>query len=548
MPTVPRYDSFQAAEAPAPQVRISTPETADPGRMAQETGQSLQRAGAALNPIALDMAREANQVRVNDAMNKAVTAKLKLTYDPQEGYVHLRGDSALTRPDGKSLDQEYQAKLKEQLDQIGQSLGNEQQRAVFSQQSAQMMVQFGGSINQHVAKEYGDYQIGVQEGTVKVARDQMALGWGDAKLLDQSRNAIKAAVAEAGRLKGDSGKQIEANMVEALSPGHAAVIASAVDAGKLDYAREYMKQVGSELTPAARLQITKVLEAGDFEAKAQDGADKLYAKHKGDATAALAEARSTLTGKEEDAVVQRIKVYDAERVQLRERNQKDAADTAWGIYAQTGGIGKIPPSVIAAMDGRDLAALRKTAQAEAQAKEVKTDPAIYYALTVASVSDPAFKTEDLRRYFDKLSPADRKHFIDVQAKVIKPAEADEVATSVQQIGATIKATGLKGEDAGVFTMQAQKQLLAAERTKGSKLNQEERQKVIDRLVMQGTTPGFLFDSSTRAFKAEAEGKPFTPKFSDADKAKATAALVRQGITKPTAAQVDATIRAAYGVK
>ena len=46
----------------------------------------------------------------------------------------------------------------------------------------------------------------------------------------------------------------------------------------------------------------------------------------------------------------------------------------------------VPASVMAAMDGRDLEALRRAAKADAEAaqqqREVKTDPNIYYALTI----------------------------------------------------------------------------------------------------------------------------------------------------------------------
>ena len=60
-------------------------------------------------------------------------------------------------------------------------------------------------------------------------------------------------------------------------------------------------------------------------------------------------------------------------------------------------------------------------------------------------------------------------------------------------------------------------------------------------------PGRWFGtSSSRAFEADANGLPFTPKFSDADRRKAEAALQRQGIKQPTQAQIEATLRAAYG--
>lgn len=399
MPTVPTYDSFQAAPGVLPQTRLTSPEVPDvAGQQAQQMGQGLQRAGSELGKIALDMAQQANQVRINDAMNKAVAAKNRLIYDPAEGFVHLRGEAALTRPDDKSLDLEYTEKLKKRFDEIETGLGNQAQRDTFRQQSGQLMSQFNGALTQHVAKEYGAFRYSVQEGTIQVARDQMALAWGDAEALGQSRDAIKAAVVEQGRLKGLSAQQVEANLVEALSPGHAAVIASATDAGKLDYAREYMKQVNAELTPGARLQIQKTLDAGDFEARTQGQADTLYSQHKGNISAALADARTNLSGKEEDAVVTRLKNYDAERVALRERGQKDAADQAWQLVSQ----GKrVPPSVMAALDGRDAIAVHKVLT---EGTPVKTDVGKWLEFTnlppatLATLS-PQQLMRDYRPYF-----------------------------------------------------------------------------------------------------------------------------------------------------
>lgn len=547
MPRVPTYDSFQAAPTAQPNVQIDAPRVADTaGQQTQQLGNNMVNAGAQLNRLAMDAIDQANQVRVNDAVNQAVQARLKLTYQPGEGYVHLKGDAALTRPDGKPLDEEYTGKLQKQISAIGESLGNDAQRRAFSMKANDLLTQFQGSLTQHVAKEYGDYQVGVQEGTVKTNTQQMALGWGDSTIVETSKTAIRAAVAEQGRIMGWSGVQTQAATVNAMSPGNVAVIQGAVDGGKLDYAREYLKQNSEFLTPEARLHVTKILDVGEFEKRTQDKADAIYGQFGGDMAAALAEVRKTMSGKDEDAVVTRLKTLDSERVALRERNQKDAADKAWRIYADTGGLGKIPPSLLAAMDGRDVEALKRTARVNAEGREVKTDTSVYYALTMASVSDPKFKDEDLRRFRDKLSPADFNHFVNLQAKAVKGEDAAQVATATQQKETMVKTLGLEKQDAGLFHQEADKALFAAQSVKGRALDQAERQKVLDSLVLEGKTPGTLWDSSTRAFKARAEGKPFTPVWNDTQKNKATEALKRQGIVKPTDQQIDATLRAVYG--
>lgn len=559
MPRVPTLGNApRVSPAGLPGVRQSS--NASPALMGgiaadqvQQAGRGVMALGETLNKQAIDAQNEANQIRVNDALNKAVEAKLRRTYDPKEGYSNLRGNDALTRPDGKALDEEFLEKYSADLSGIEEGLGNDAQKQAFREQAGRMAVQFRAGILQHRDGEYKKYSDSVNKGTVDVAQNQMGLEWGNPEAVNQSRSAIRAAVAEMGKRNGWAGTAIEAATVAELSKGHAAVLAASTDAGKLDYAREYFKQHKDELTPEARLTVQKIIDAGDFEARAQDGADTLWSKHKGDVGAALAEAREKHSGKDEDAIVQRIKAYDAERVALRERAQKDAADQAWKIYATRGRLGNIPPSVIAAMDGKDLEALRRTAKADAGGTAAKTDSSVYYALSIAAAQDPNFANQDLRLFFDKLSPGDRKHFIDLQTKVGKSEDGAHVVGIGEQKTAMTRALGLKDEQAGMFHQVADKALFAAQQEKGKKLNQDEVQKVLDKLVLQGEVASgswYSADSDKRLFEAIAAGEEgkFQAEFSDADRNKATAALQRRGITNPTKQQVEATLRAAYGTK
>lgn len=554
MPRVPEYSNFQTQESVTPNVQFQAPSGPTAGAIAAEQqgqmGRAMQVAGGELHKIAMDAAEQANQVRINDAVNSAVQAKLKLTYDQKDGFIGLKGKDAIERPDGKPLDQEYSEKLQTQFEQIKSGLANTAQKQAFDFHAGQILSQFQHGVGAHMAREYAVHRNSVADGTVSINLQQMSLPGADGQTIAMSVNAIKGAVND--KFRGLAATDIEARIIDAVSPGHVAVIANAVDSGNMQGARNYLESVTAELTPRAREAATKLLESGDFERRTQDKADEVYARFGSDMPGALAEVRKTMNGKEEDAVVTRLKTLDAERVGMRERAQRDAADIAWKTYANSGGLSKIPPSVLASMDGKDLDSLRRTAKADAQAKidrtEVKTDPNVYYALSVAAAQDPKFKAEDLRRYFDKLNPSDRKHFIDLQSKVIKPDSEDQVVGVGEQKSAVIKSLGLRDKEAGVFHMVADKALFSEQQDKGRKLNQEERQKVLDRLVIQGDVQGRWTD--THLYSAIAEGREasFKATWSDDDKRKAKAALIRQGINTPTDEQISATLRAVYKVK
>jgi len=154
MARVPTYDSFQATPAAMPQVRVVTPDAPDvAGLLAQQTGRAMASAGQAVGQIALDMQQQANQLRVDDALNKAKEAALRLTYDKDVGFQSLKGLAALERPDGKPLVDEYGGTLQRHLSDIAGSLGNDAQRATFSQRANDMLTAFRGSAMQHEAQE-----------------------------------------------------------------------------------------------------------------------------------------------------------------------------------------------------------------------------------------------------------------------------------------------------------------------------------------------------------------------------------------------------------
>ena len=83
-------------------------------------------------------------------------------------------------------------------------------------------------------------------------------------------------VAELGRLQGWSPQETLARTVEQLSPAHQAVMASAIQAGRIDYAQAYMERVQAELTPQARLDLRKHLEAGATALQASQTADRIW--------------------------------------------------------------------------------------------------------------------------------------------------------------------------------------------------------------------------------------------------------------------------------
>jgi hypothetical protein len=397
VPTVPTYDSFQVAPGALPQTRMTMPEMPDvAGQQAQQMGQAMQRAGGEIGRIAMEEAQKANQVRIDDGLTQYVKAVTDLEVEA----LQLRGRNALERPDGKALPDEYGEKANKVADAIEASLGNQMQREAFRQRVAQLQGQFHKKLTLHMVAAQKDYVREQRQATLDTAVYRGGVLWGDGDAVQQSADTIRLTVEQQLKddgLHGDE-KIRQSRMIAALTPLHTAVLNGMVDNNRVDLARDYYKNNSATMSLQARDNAMKVIEAGDFEARTQDQADSLFARHKGNISAALAEARANLSGKEGDAVVGRLKTYDAERVALRERGQRDAADQAWQLVSQ----GKrVPPSLLASMDGRDAIAVRKVLT---EGTPVKTDVGKWLEFTnlppaTLATLTPQQLMRDYRPYF-----------------------------------------------------------------------------------------------------------------------------------------------------
>ncbi len=260
MPKVPSYDNFQTQVASQPNVQLQAPGGPTPGAIAADQASNLGRAassaGDAASKIMLDMQDQANQVRVNDAMNKARQTALTLTYDPQAGFKNLKGDAALTRPDGQSLNQEYGGKLQESIDGIAGGLANDAQRRAFGLQAGGLVTSFNGDVQGHILGEYRNYQLTTQDGTIKLGIDAAKLGWNNPEAIKPALDSVKAAVFETGRITGEGASETAAKMKTATSMVHLGVVESALQNNMPTYATDYLAANKGEMTADDILKVT----------------------------------------------------------------------------------------------------------------------------------------------------------------------------------------------------------------------------------------------------------------------------------------------------
>lgn len=260
MPTVPTYDNFQAMPSQGGGPNFfgapSGPGAGEIGaRQLEGLGQAVQGTGARVAQIASAMQQQVDMVRVNDAVNQARKAAQSLAYDPETGYLNLKGDAALTRPDGVSLPEEYGTKLQEQLDQIAGSLGNENQRRQFLLNAGELRTQFNGQIEQHLLGEFKSHALSVQDGTIALASNDAKTSWNDPDIIAKSLGAARAAVVQKGAISGWSAAETDAMLLATTGKVHSDVILSALENNNPNYAQTYLEAHRKEMTADDILRV-----------------------------------------------------------------------------------------------------------------------------------------------------------------------------------------------------------------------------------------------------------------------------------------------------
>lgn len=276
MATVPRVTAPSVSPTAAPDFRQQNPVNADllntSARQTQQMGDQLVRLGGEMEAMRKQALDQANAVRVDDALNQATEAALRLQHDPTEGYTSQKGYAALNRESGMPLADEYTGKLDATISNISSTLGNDRQRQMFQMRANNIRTQFLGSALQYESKEQNEYTISVRDGTVKNAANALVLNYTDPENVKLQEDRIRAAILGAqdpdtktfipgsAQLAGKSATWAQEKAAEAISGAHLGAIKAALDKGDVNAAMAYRKRYGDRMTASDMIQIDGTLQ------------------------------------------------------------------------------------------------------------------------------------------------------------------------------------------------------------------------------------------------------------------------------------------------
>lgn len=523
MPTVPRV-TRQVATTALPGARLTASETAlsagagvaeanadaalRTGNARAQTfgaiagfGGQVQRAGTALGEIYLQERQRADEVALMDAENRLAERSNPLLYDPNEGALAKKGKNALGTPEATL------GKFNEIASDIESGLTTNRQKAAFAKVRANRAAQFDLTLRRHVLGEMQQYEAGELKSLVDNSVNTAVANASDpARVSYELGNAVDAIERSGPRL-GLGPEQVKAEVLKVQTQTHTGVIEQLVAQDRMKAATVYFEEArdAGQISGEAQARIVRALEEGSLRKNAQETFDTITATKPQDEW--VKEARKIDDPKLRDAVEERVthQLNVNERI---EREQHEALVTKGkNIIDRTGDWTKIPQTEWAQLTVGESAALKAYAEHKVTQVAVKTNPAVYHALTQMATSDDpaqraAFVKLPMMQFVDKLSTSDWQQFVDAQGKVrngdaeaahkllVDPAlqnkMVDEALTSMG-LDPTPKLPGTKGYDdqavyrVNEFRRSVREAVSRQEQRTGKKATDDEVQEIVDLL-------------------------------------------------------------------
>ena len=199
---VPTQDNFSVMPDALPQARFNAPNVPDAGRQASAFGAAATGVGGQLSDFALQIAKEINETRTEDARNQLSAFADELRHDPEKGLFNQHGLRALQRDSGMALPDEYGKAFRDRFEEISAGLGNDEQRRMLQKSFVAMEADLRGAAMAHLSKQFKTYQAETNAATVQNRGNGIAANWSDDAALDENARGLHEAVLKSAVLNG----------------------------------------------------------------------------------------------------------------------------------------------------------------------------------------------------------------------------------------------------------------------------------------------------------------------------------------------------------
>jgi|GEM_PF-4014188 len=245
MPRVPDWQAPQTRTGvlPVPDLHAAPVPFQDQG-----LGSGLIKAGLATQKLQAQLEAKADFPLLLDAENQLKTLSQRLTFDENDGFITQRGQVALRRLSGRSLESEYLDKFDREAGAIVDKLPLPRQKAQMQDVLHKQRQALQEKLIKHTGQQADVFYQDVLESRIATSQRDMALKATDPEALAENSLQIGAATYELAKRLGLSAEHTELFIRENLSPGHKNALTEQVNAGALQVAKGYLAQVQGEMT------------------------------------------------------------------------------------------------------------------------------------------------------------------------------------------------------------------------------------------------------------------------------------------------------------
>lgn len=440
---------------------------------------------------------KSNQAALAKASNALSDWKNKKLYDPNDGVLNRRGESALGAPE--EVNDEFSAVA----DEVAGGLSNDDQRQAFERLRSQEHQSLDLQVRRHTFEQVNEYRAGEMKGVITNATDEAIRSSSDPKLVNVALSKAVGAVRTAGKMMGQGDELIKDNVRAVTSQIHTGVIGQLLadenDAGATAYFEATRDQIEADKLDG----ITKAIETGQIRGQSQKQSDEII--RAGGTLNQQLEKAKTLDPKLRDEVTARLEHNAA----IEERAKREADETAltqaYNLVDQAKSTDAIPPAQWASLDGSARASLIHYARLKAAGEPVRTDDPTYYALMQQAGEDPSvFTKQNLLNYRGKLDDGDFKQLTSLQLSIRNGnrsasekdlagyrTKSELVDDSLTQYGIDPRAKPASAEGKAIANLRRLlDQRVEVVQSEGKKVTNVEVQQALDDILgTQVTTPG-----------------------------------------------------------
>lgn len=491
MPRVPTYSGPQVQSAALQGgIQDAGAYTAGTRQLAQ-FGQALGQAG--------DVALRAAAIEESDQAFRVETGlKARWVQFEQQLRTQRQGENA----------KGYAAEVQKWWQENGAAAANEVQgpraRSMISRSLQISMAEGLAGATRWEAQEMDKAQAGAYAASQQV-EIQRAVQTADPASAAAARGLIGERVAQQAAIKGWGADVVAAETLRYTNQLHTDMVNQLMNIDP-QRAKSYFDANLSEIASGQHARMRAVLDGAAMEQDAQQRADAL-------ATLSYEEQLTKVSEITDPKLREKtrsfVKMNHDDARAIRAERERAASDQVWQLVANGTGYSQLPKAALAQMDGKDRMQITQHYQAEArrraseaEGKSVKTDMTVLERI-YAMPRDEFLQTR-ISALSDRLSRGDMEELIKRQATMRDPNKAPQAFTSEQQISIAMDQMKLGGsgnqEKRGEFRSQVGNAFRAFANENGRTPNEEERQRILDRLTTEVVThDGFLWDTKKRAY-------------------------------------------------